>query len=641
MSLPLLPLPLALPGPAPALLLALALLLLLYLLHPFLALLLHDARSPLRLLPGPRAPSFLLGNLAAIADQENTDVIAQWVAHHGSTFVYRGFVGGRRLLTTDPAALAWILGRAYEFPKPEFVRESLAAMAAGQDGLLTVEGDVHRRQNQAFTAPHVRTLVPIFWSKASQDGEKPKQETVETRPTVDVLSWLGRATLDVIGEAGFGYRFASLASATKRLVDADNHAVTTADGDSDGDSELAAAFGVIFSTARRFRVMTVLQVWFPLLRRFVSRGRLCHPLASSLCPGAANAHAGVDGGVGRKTADRIEGDRTMLGRDILSVLIRSNMASTPAQQLSLSEVLSQISTFLAAGHETTASALTWTLYALARAPDEQHRLRSALRALGPSSAPPRASSRTQAPLPDPAATSESESDPDPALLAAIERLPALDRAVKEALRLHAPVGSTMRTYVGAARETVVPVARGGLEEEWTIERGVRLHRGDIITIPIQAVNRSKEVWGEDAKEFRPDRWIALPKAASELQGLYAHTLTFLDGHRACIGYKFALSECVFAPCPLPRCVGLRLIIIILFWGGGFGLWQNQGVSVCAAARPRVLDGRGRRDRETRQRCHAPVRPIRAGLGEPDAAAHPARARGRGLGRIVPSINYLI
>ena len=42
-----------------------------------------------------------------------------------------------------------------------------------------------------------------------------------------------------------------------------------------------------------------------------------------------------------------------------------------------------------------------------------------------------------------------------------------------------------------------------------------------------------------------------------------------------------------------------------------------------------------------QRRHAPVRPIRAGLGEPDAAAHPARAGGRGLGRIVPSTNYLI
>lgn len=38
------------------------------------------------------------------------------------------------------------------------------------------------------------------------------------------------------------------------------------------ENELAQAFGVIFSAARKFRVMTILQVWFPVLRRFVSRG---------------------------------------------------------------------------------------------------------------------------------------------------------------------------------------------------------------------------------------------------------------------------------------------------------------------------------------------------------------------------------
>jgi cytochrome P450 len=97
-------------------------------------------------LPSPPSPSFLLGNLAAIADQENTDVITSWTRTYGSTFTYRGFIGGRRLLTTDPAALNHILGHAYDFPKPEFVRASLAAMVAGDDGLLTVEGDVHRRQ---------------------------------------------------------------------------------------------------------------------------------------------------------------------------------------------------------------------------------------------------------------------------------------------------------------------------------------------------------------------------------------------------------------------------------------------------------------------------------------------------------------
>ncbi|KAI0309932.1 hypothetical protein OF83DRAFT_1022526, partial [Amylostereum chailletii] len=87
-----------------------------------------------------------LGNLSAIADQENNDVISAWTRTYGSTFTYRGFIRGRRLLTTDPAALNWILGHAYDFPKPEFVRASLAAMVAGDQGLLTVERDVHRRQ---------------------------------------------------------------------------------------------------------------------------------------------------------------------------------------------------------------------------------------------------------------------------------------------------------------------------------------------------------------------------------------------------------------------------------------------------------------------------------------------------------------
>ena len=74
---------------------------------------------------------------------------------------------------------------------------------------------------------------------------------------IDVLPWLARATLDVIGEAGFGYHFRALDAAAERR-------------ESESESELARAFGVIFGTARKFRVMTVLQVWFPVLRYFVS-----------------------------------------------------------------------------------------------------------------------------------------------------------------------------------------------------------------------------------------------------------------------------------------------------------------------------------------------------------------------------------
>ena len=67
-------------------------------------------------------------------DAENTGLYAAWEKEYGSTFVYHGFLGGPRLLTTDPKALAHILGNAYHYPKPGFVRDSLATIAAGHDG---------------------------------------------------------------------------------------------------------------------------------------------------------------------------------------------------------------------------------------------------------------------------------------------------------------------------------------------------------------------------------------------------------------------------------------------------------------------------------------------------------------------------
>ena len=216
-------------------------------------------------------------------------------------------------------------------------------------------------------------------------------------------------------------------------------------------------------------------------------------------------------------------------------------------------MLSQISTFLAAGHETTASALTWTLYALARAPAAQARLRAALRTC------------------------------DMTDLHAVFNLPLLEHTVREALRLYAPVGSTMRVYAGVAPECVVPLqhpvrarvpawrrltrrlrlySRSPTEQtkendRWNLQSGIHLRHGDIITIPIQTVNRATDLWGTDAGDFRPERWADLPPAVSSIPGLYAHILTFLNGNggsagnRSCIGYRFALTEIkVFLACLL-------------------------------------------------------------------------------------------
>ena len=74
---------------------------------------------------------------------------------------------------------------------------------------------------------------------------------------------------------------------------------------------------------------------------------------------------------------------------------------------------------------------------------------------------------------------------------------------------------------------------------------ITIAKGSAVLVPIRAINRSEEIWGPDAKEFRPERWLdneagVAPKA-KEIQG-YHHLLTFSDGPRTCLGRAFALAE---------------------------------------------------------------------------------------------------
>jgi cytochrome P450 len=70
----------------------------------------------------------------------------------------------------------------------------------------------------------------------------------------------------------------------------------------------------------------------------------------------------------------------------------------------------------------------------------------------------------------------------------------------------------------------------------------RISKGDTIFIPILAMNRRKELWGEDADEFKPERWLNLPGLVADIPGAWASQMTFLYGPRACIGYRFAVME---------------------------------------------------------------------------------------------------
>jgi hypothetical protein len=152
----------------------------------------------------------------------------------------------------------------------------------------------HYLQTPAFSSTHVRSLTPIFRQSATQvcsttlyshldlricpqlrdiwlaQADAHTRDSSTTSPRVDALMWLSRATLDIIGLAGTPYFLTSLLSLISPPGFGYNfNSVQNAASGTPVENELANAFSIIFSTARKFRTITVLQVWFPFLRIFV------------------------------------------------------------------------------------------------------------------------------------------------------------------------------------------------------------------------------------------------------------------------------------------------------------------------------------------------------------------------------------
>jgi len=211
------------------------------------------------------------------------------------------------------------------------------------------------------------------------------------------------------------------------------------------------------------------------------------------------------------------------------LLLKSNEAADlpPEQRISDEDILNNINTFMFAGSDTTSIAITWTLLVLSIYPQMQTKLRDECLSVMPSS-----------PL-ESLSPDEVES-----FYNIISNLPYLDNIVKETLRLIPPVHSSVRA---AEQDDVIPTSTPIKREmpDGTVFEDVepvKISKGTWVHIPIEAFNLDKEIWGQDAWNFVPERWDNLPDAVKELPGLYSNTLTFSAGPRSCIGQRFSIIE---------------------------------------------------------------------------------------------------
>jgi cytochrome P450 len=180
------------------------------------------------------------------------------------------------------------------------------------------------------------------------------------------------------------------------------------------------------------------------------------------------------------------------GADILGRLIAARHPDS-GDAMNDEEIIDNLATFLLAGHETTARALTWTLYLLARAPSWQQSVRDEVKRVA---------------------------GDEPLTADHIEHLKITERVLKEAMRLYPPAPVV-------SRQATVTTKLGSE----TIEKGA------IVILPIFALHRHRSLWDDpdrfDPNRFTPEREQAMPRA---------QYMPFGFGPRVCIGAAFAMLE---------------------------------------------------------------------------------------------------
>ncbi|EPT02239.1 hypothetical protein FOMPIDRAFT_1047944 [Fomitopsis schrenkii] len=459
----------------------------------------YVVRSPLDNIPRPPRGHWMYGNLRQLFSRNGWEFNNSINSDYGPVVKLHGMFGTRQLYVYDPLALSSIVVKdqyVYE-ETPEFLGQFHCVLG---DGLLATMGERHRRQrrllNPVFSIAHMRHMLPIFYNITSRLQEAISKRVKDGQQEIDVLDWMGRTALELVGQAGLGWSFDPLVNDTV---------------DSNLGTAVKALIPALYSTRLlRFLLPPSLKIGSPALRR-----RLL-----DFVP-----HAGVQ--QVRRIADEIdeqsrhifeekkramrEGDEAVMhqigeGKDVMSKLMQANMAANEADKLPEDELLGQMATFIFAGMDTTSNALARTIGLLSKHPDVQDKLRAelleAIREYGPESR-----------------TTPSSNFPT------YPPIPWLIRNTREDIVM--PLSAPIRGVDGT------------LINEIPVPKVTNVH------IAAMASNRNPQLWGPDAGEWKPERWLnPLPETVKEahLPGVYANLMTFLGGGHACIGFKFSQLE---------------------------------------------------------------------------------------------------
>ncbi|KZV66370.1 cytochrome P450 [Peniophora sp. CONT] len=457
-------------------------------------------RLALHKVPGPPSASFLTGNLAELNDAEGAEFLERVLREYGPISKLHGIGGDTVLCTSDPQALSYILQKeADSFDEVDLTGTTVILEYMFGPGLVSTNGPRHRRQrrmlNPLFSTAHMRRSAPLIHSIAMKYRDYLLAETEKSSGTVDIAPGLARLALEIISQVGFGHSFRALDGGSSDYIRASKEILPSitacapfiipfvASGLSSLPPSLLRAAG------------TGLSLVFPALQSLMSGVDTIFMHARRIWEAKKAAFA---------SGDAVLKESVMQGGDLLSVLLKENALAKGVDKLPDDELLAQLNTLIVAGAESTSTAVCCILYHLALDPKVQDSLRAEIIQAG-----------------------------EDLGYDALMNLPLLDAVCRETMRKHAFFPYRSRLAMKAA---VIPFTNG---------ESIYVPAGTEVVLSNHGLNTDPAIWGVDAHEWRPERWLEpLPEsvAVAKIPGVYSNSTSFGSGPKSCIGYTLAVLE---------------------------------------------------------------------------------------------------
>jgi len=335
------------------------------------------------------------------------------------------------------------------------------------EGLLTAEGDAHRRQRRLAQPAFHKERVTSYGEAMVEHAAKTRDRWTDGVP-LDASKEMMRLTLAIVARTLFGAEV------------------------EDEAEEIDAAFTAIIGQFNR--MLLPFSEYFDKL-----------PLPSN--KKLERAAGRLDETIFRMIAERRASGET--GTDLLSMLMSARDDEGDGTGMSDRQLRDESMTIFLAGHETTANALTWTWFLLARHPEVERRMHAEIDEVLEGRLP------TVADLP---------------------RLAYTEMVFAESMRLYPPAWAIGRaaTEDVSIGDFVVPEGSMVLMSQWVMHRDKRFF--------------------PDPLAFDPERWRPEARAARPKFSYFP----FGGGARVCIGEPFAWMEGVLLLATIAQKWRLRL-----------------------------------------------------------------------------------